>query len=62
MQVLSRALARERAEFAADPASANALLSHGESPRNQEIAPEEHAAWTQVAALILNLSEIVTRN
>jgi hypothetical protein len=62
MQVLLRALTRERAEFAADPASANALLSHGESPRNQEIAPEEHAAWTQVAALILNLSEIVTRN
>jgi hypothetical protein len=62
MDVLSRALARERAEFAADRASADALLAHGESPRNASIAPEEHAAWTQVAALILNLSEIVTRN
>jgi len=60
--VLARALARERAKFAQDSAAAAALLSHGESPRNEQFAIEEHAAWTQVAALILNLSEIVTRN
>ncbi len=61
-RVLARALARERAKFAQDRAAAQALLSHGESARNEQFAIEEHAAWTQVAALILNLSEIVTRN
>ena len=60
--VLVRALARERARFAADPSAAEALLAEGESPRDVELALVEHAAWTQVAALILNLSETVTKN
>jgi hypothetical protein len=62
LAVLARALARERAAFAADPAAAERLLSQGESPRDPALAPVEHAAWAQVAALILNLSEVVTRN
>jgi len=61
-KVLARALARERAVFKADPDAAVALLAQGESPRNVALDAVEHAAWTQVAALILNLSEAVTRN
>ncbi|MFM7051631.1 MAG: DUF1553 domain-containing protein [Planctomycetota bacterium] len=61
-EVLALALARERAAFAAEPARAQALLAMGESPRDASLASAEHAAWTQVAALILNLSESITRN
>ncbi len=60
--VLAQALERERARFAADPTAAHALLSHGESPRDASLAEPEHAAWTQVAAVLLNLSEVVTRD
>jgi hypothetical protein len=38
------------------------LLANGESPRDAALDPREHAAWTQVAATILNLSESITRN
>ena len=60
--ILLAALARERARFAADADAARALLAHGESPRDERIGATEHAAWTQVAATLLNLSETVTRN
>jgi hypothetical protein len=38
------------------------VLSVGESPRDPAIEPAEHAAWMQLASLLLNLSEVVTRN
>jgi len=60
--VLMRCLARERARYATDQQSTSELLSNGESPRNENLAPTEHAAWTQVAMLLLNLSETITRN
>ena len=62
LQILTGALARERAGYAAKPDLAHAALSVGESGRDPGLAPLEHAAWMQVAALILNLSEAVTRN
>ena len=60
--LLQRALARERRAFAASPAAAARLLANGEKPPDPELAPAELAAWAQVAALLLNLSETVTRN
>ena len=60
--VLRAALQRERRRYAADTSAATKLLSVGESPRNAQLALPEHAAWTQVATLLLNLSETVTRN
>ncbi len=60
--VLIQALGRERARFTADLASARSLLAHGESPRDERLPPAEHAAWTQVAAILLNLSDALTRN
>ena len=60
--VLYRALARERVRYARDEPAARALLAAGESPRDERIPAPEHAAWTQVASLVLNLSETVMRN
>lgn len=60
--VLQSMLRRERQRYSAHPAAANEALSVGESPRDAKLAAPEHAAWMQVAALILNLSECVTRN
>jgi hypothetical protein len=60
--VIARALTRERARYAADGAAALELLSLGESLRDESLLVAEHAAWTRVAALLLNLSETVTKN
>ena len=47
---------------ARDPAAAAAFLSAGESSRDARLPAPEHAAWAQVATLVLNLSEAITRN
>jgi hypothetical protein len=60
--VLLAALARERTRYAADPARAVAALKVGESPVRTDVPPVEQAAWMQVASLLLNLSETLTRN
>jgi hypothetical protein len=60
-QVL-KALARERTRYAADDERAQKVLRPGESPRDATIPAAEHAAWMQIATLLLNLSETVTRN
>jgi len=62
LEVLAGALGRERKRYAKDPAAAEAYLRSGESPRDARFAATEHAAWAQVASLLLNLSETITRN
>ena len=62
LAILERALVRERARYAANPSAAEAYLNIGESPRTAAVKPVEHAAWAQVAATLLNLSETFTRN
>jgi hypothetical protein len=62
LSVLARALSRERQRYEDDSAAADAYLANGESPRDERIPAAEHAAWSQVAATIFNLSETVTRN
>jgi hypothetical protein len=62
LSVLTNTLQRERTRYAANPTAAAEYLANGESPRDEKIPPPEHAAWSQVAALLLNLSETVTRN
>jgi hypothetical protein len=62
LDVLAGMLERERKRYMADVPSARQLLSVGESLRDRSIPAHEHAAWTQVASTILNLSEFVTRN
>jgi hypothetical protein len=62
LAVLTQALLRERVRYANDKPAAQKYLANGESPRNEKIPATEHAAWSQIATLLLNLSETVTRN
>jgi hypothetical protein len=62
LAITTKALARERARYAANPTRAQSVLAVGEAPRDAALPANEHAAWMQVATLLLNLSEAVTRN
>jgi hypothetical protein len=62
LAVLSKALTRERTRYTNDKPAAEKYLAAGESPRDESIPTTEHAAWSQLASLLMNLSETVTRN
>jgi len=62
IQVLSGIYRRHRRDFAVDRAAAEALLRVGDRPADKSLPPEELAAWTSVARVILNLHESVTRS
>jgi mono/diheme cytochrome c family protein len=62
LSVLMAALIRERSRYQASEDLALAYLAVGESPRDERLPPAEHAAWAQIAASLLNLSESITRN
>ena len=61
-QLLLSLLNKNRADYAADTASADKLLSVGEYSVNIDLNRTELAAWTNVARAILNLHETITRN
>jgi Protein of unknown function (DUF1553)/Protein of unknown function (DUF1549)/Planctomycete cytochrome C len=73
-QVLSRAprpdelktiqalLDKELTEYRADPASAQSLIKIGQTPPPPGEDPAELAAWTNIARVILNLHETITRS
>lgn len=47
--------------FSEDPQAAEQLVSVGESSRDPRLAVVQHAAWTTLCSLILNLDETVTK-
>jgi hypothetical protein len=57
---LTRFLATQRDAFKAAPADAEKSLAVGLAPRPQ-LDPVEHAAWAQVARVLLNTQEVITR-
>jgi hypothetical protein len=57
---LASFLESQRQTFAAAPAEAAKLLAVGLAPR-PTLDPVEHAAWTQLARVILNTQEVITR-
>ncbi len=61
LKVLLASWERQRAEFAANPAAAEELLASGESIRNPDLDPLDHAALTGVCLAILNLDETLSR-
>jgi hypothetical protein len=61
LEILGQRLATLRKQYAADPAAAASALAVGESKRNEQLDPIEHAAWTGVCSLVLNLDEVITR-
>ncbi|MBN9522322.1 PSD1 domain-containing protein [bacterium] len=62
LKLVTAALDRQRALFAADPAAAARLVRAGESAPRRAAGDAEIAAWTMVANLVLNLDETVMRN
>ena len=52
---------KQLASFQATPESAKAFLSVGESPRDEQLNSVEHAAYTVLSSMILNLDEVLTR-
>ena len=59
--MLSAAFDQRLAQYKRDAEAAKKLLSVGESARDESLDLAEHAAYTQVARLLLNLSEFVTK-
>ena len=55
-------LAKQLAKFKSDTGGAEKLLKVGESVRDQSLDPAEHAAWTMVCNMLLNLDEAVTQH
>ena len=58
---LLESLTAQRAFYQQNQDAAVALLDNGESRRDLALEAPEHAAWTMIASLILNLSETITR-
>jgi hypothetical protein len=61
LRVLLRGLKQHETTYRARPADALALISAGEFPRDESLAPSELAAYTAIANLVLNLDEVVTK-
>ena len=59
--VLVDALRAHQVRYRADRKAALALVSLGESPRDETLDVAEHAAYTMVASLILNLDGTITK-
>ncbi|MCI0456630.1 MAG: PSD1 and planctomycete cytochrome C domain-containing protein [Gemmataceae bacterium] len=61
IEVLRRVYNRQLNVYRQDTKAALRLLSVGESPRDERLAPAELAAWAVVSSVILNLDETITR-
>ncbi len=59
--ILKQTYLRNLKQYRKYPDRALATLRVGESDRGLQFDPAEHAAWTNVASLILNLSETITK-
>jgi hypothetical protein len=59
--ILVQTLGNQRARYEQDQGAAEQLLNYADSPRNPALAPAEHAAWTMVGNLLLNLDEAITK-
>jgi Protein of unknown function (DUF1553)/Protein of unknown function (DUF1549)/Planctomycete cytochrome C len=57
--IVARALARERKRYQGNFELAKTAVSVGEAPLPEDIPLDELAAWSQVASILLNLSESV---
>jgi mono/diheme cytochrome c family protein len=60
-ETLSTTLTRLRNQYSATPEEAAKLISIGESKRSGKLDAVEHAAWTGLCLMILNLDEALTK-
>ena len=58
---LLKFLGEQRSYYAANPGDADKLLRVGQQRPASELLPAEHAAWTSLARVVLNLHETITR-
>jgi hypothetical protein len=61
-EIMVKGLRDHLARFQCDRGAALELISVGESQRDQSLDPSEHAAYTAMASLVLNLDEVVTKD
>lgn len=61
LAALEEVYREHRAQYEADPAAAEQLLSVGLAPLPDNMPVSDLAAWTSVARVILNLHEVITR-
>ena len=61
-EIVESFLADARSRYRSDAADAKRTLAIGESPRDPRVPVGEHAAWTLVCNLILNLDETLTQH
>jgi hypothetical protein len=59
--ILARRLERLRGQYSGDRDGALKLLGVGEFPRDEALDPVEHAAFTGLCSLILNLDEVLSK-
>ena len=61
VETAKAAYLRELKNYQSNAGAAQALLSQGESDRDESLPPAEVAAWTAVASMIFNTYEFITR-
>jgi len=61
LKTLNAAFEHHLAHYRANPGSASKLVSAGEAPRDRSFDAVEHAAYTAMCSLILNLDEAITK-
>lgn len=61
LDLIRQTLEQEHSRFHSTPGAAAAYLNYGESERRNDLPLAEHAAWTTIANLIFNLSEMITK-
>ena len=59
--ILSGRLSAVRAQLASDRGAAEKLAAAGEARRASGLDPVEHAAWTALCSLLLNLDEVLSK-
>jgi hypothetical protein len=59
--LLKKSYDKQLAIYQADPAAAAEVVSIGSTPKNEKLNPIEHAAFTAVCLMLLNLDEALTR-
>jgi hypothetical protein len=60
-KVLGELFTAQLGKYRADLPGAEKLLKVGESPRNEKLDAAELAAWSNVASVVLNLDEAITK-
>ncbi len=62
IQIFQEVYEKQLASFSGDKERAKQYLAHGESKQEESLPLAEHAAWSVMANMLLNLDEVLTRN